>query len=437
MNGLKSLGMNIASEEQTGTGTQEENTEDEATRPADWPSPLAKEAFHGIPGLIVSEIEPHSEADPAAHLLHTLAMFGNAIGPKPHFRVEDSKHRGNINVVIVGKSSRSRKGTSEGRIRRIFENAMPDWTKKCMTCGLSSGEGLIWAVRDAIEARGMVRGQLRNVLDDGVRDKRLLVSESEFSSALKVMSREGNTLSPVIRAAWDTGDLSTLTKNSPAKAIGAHISILGHITKEELIRHLCTTEMSNGFANRILWVCSKRSKLLPEGGNFRAEEHYDLYESLRDVIEHAQQVDEVSKDSDGTVEVYPALTKDAPGMLGSITSRAEAQVTRLSLLYALFDFSEEIAQEHLLAALAVWDYCEASVRCIFGDALGYPDADRILSQLRKTAIGLTRTDIRDLFLRNRSEAQIDAALSYLRQGGLAVSNEERTGGRPIERWLAT
>ena len=71
------------------------------------------------------------------------------------------------------------------------------------------------------------------VIDDGVLDKRLFVIESEFANVLKVMAREGNTLSPVLRRAWDTGDLRTLTKNSPARATGAHISIIGHITRQE------------------------------------------------------------------------------------------------------------------------------------------------------------------------------------------------------------
>ena len=41
------------------------------------------------------------------------------------------------------------------------------------------------------------------VVDAGVKDKRLLVQEGELSQALKVMKREGNTLSPVLRNAWD------------------------------------------------------------------------------------------------------------------------------------------------------------------------------------------------------------------------------------------
>ena len=71
---------------------------------------------------------------------------------------------------------------------------------------------------------------------------------------LKVMTREGNTLSPVIRSAWDSGDLRSLTKNSPARATGAHVSIIGHITKDELRRLLTETESANGFANRFLFL---------------------------------------------------------------------------------------------------------------------------------------------------------------------------------------
>ena len=68
------------------------------------------------------------------------------------------------------------------------------------------------------------------------------------------MSREGNTLSAIIRQAWDSGNLHPLTKNSPIRATDAHISIIGHITREELLRYLTETEQANGFANRFIWL---------------------------------------------------------------------------------------------------------------------------------------------------------------------------------------
>ncbi len=120
--------------------------------------------------------------------------------------------------------------------------------------GMSSGEDLIWNVRDAQEK------------DPGIADKRLFVVETEFSQALKSMSREGNCLSSVIRQSFDDGILRTLTKNNPAVATGAHVSIIAYITLEELRRLMSETDALNGFANRFLWCCVRRSKLLPEGG---------------------------------------------------------------------------------------------------------------------------------------------------------------------------
>ena len=83
------------------------------------------------------------------------------------------------------------------------------WRHSCIQSGLSSGEGLIWAVRDAIfkteraKEKGVVCDYQEVKVDAGVTDKRLLVIESEFASTLKVMAREGNTLSATIRQAWD------------------------------------------------------------------------------------------------------------------------------------------------------------------------------------------------------------------------------------------
>jgi hypothetical protein len=104
-------------------------------------------------------------------------------------------------------------------------------------------------------------------------------------------------------------------------------------------------------------------------------------------------------------------------------------------VYTVLDEARAIAEEHLLAALAVWDYCESSARYIFGDALGNPDADRIRQALRAAPNGLTRTEIRDLFERNRSALEINAALIALEERGLARRVSESTLGRPTERWM--
>jgi hypothetical protein len=291
-----------------------------------------------------------------------------------------------------------------------------------------------------VREKGEVVGYQDVVEDPGVTDKRLLIVEQEFASTLRVMGRDGNTLSATIREAWDSGDLRILTKNSPARASGAHISIVGHITCDEVLRYLDRTEAGNGFANRFLWACVRRSKLLPDGGRIQEVDFAPLTRSLREAAESARKVVEMKRDDQARAlwhKVYPALSQEVPGLLGAVIARAEAQTMRLACVYALLDQSPVVRQEHLQAALAVWRYCEDSARFIFGDTLGDPTADAILRALRRAPDGLTRTEINHLFKGNRSASDIDRALVRLLEMGLAVSRPDvATGGRPAERWYA-
>jgi hypothetical protein len=136
-------------------------------------------------------------------------------------------------------------------------------------------------------------------------------------------------------------------------------------------------------------------------------------------------------------QVYPELSEGKPGLLGSMIGRAEAQTMRLACLYALLGQSKTVHAEHLMAALALWTYCEASARWIFGEALGDPVADEILLALRGTPAGLTKNEIGNLFSRHRRKGQIGRALTLLLEQGLATFEKETTDGRPKERWWAT
>lgn len=389
-----------------------------------WPEPLAPEAFHGLAGEIVHTIEPHSEADPAALLIQLLLAFGSVVGRAPHFVAEADRHGINLFAVLVGETSKARKGSSWGHIKALFSEVDPTWAKDRLTTGLSSGEGLIEAVSDSV-----------------VTDKRLLVVEPELASTLRVMGREGSTLSPTVRHAWDSGNLSVLTKKSPSKATAAHISIVGHITRDELRRYLDRTEAGNGFANRFLFLCVRRSKPLPEGGNLDPNSLSPLVENVKNAANFARSAARVPFDDEARIiwrAVYEPLSDGKPGLLGSVIGRAEAQVVRLACVYALLDRSAAIRRQHLLGAIALWDYCEASARHVFGDALGDPIADELLAALRNAPNGLTRTEIRDHFGRNKTGDQIDRGLSILLDRRLAYYRADPAGsGRPAERWFAT
>jgi hypothetical protein len=414
---------------------------------APWPETPGDEAFHGVAGEIVRSIEPHSEADPVALLVQLLVAFGNAIGRRAHFRVEADRHYTNLFAVLIGQTSKGRKGTSLGQARNLLRQVDTDWDGKCVQSGLSSGEGLIFAVRDAVcrPGRPSKKGTIPNndgnvaVADAGVEDKRLLVVEPEFAQCLKVMSREGNILSTVIRQAWDSGDLRTLTKNSPTKATGAHISLIGHVTEDELRRYLSETEQANGFGNRFLWVCSRRSKFLPDGGQVPEVALAPLVKRLGLAVEFAQGQREIERSEQAKEmwrSMYESLSEGKAGLLGALCGRGEAQVTRLAMIYALLDRSGTIKSKHLQAALAIWNYVEASVRYTFGDPVGDATADTILAALRFQPEGLSRTNISNLFARHRNAAEITRALDQLQKLGHAQVVASNTDGRNEHRWFA-
>ena len=109
---------------------------------------------------------------------------------------------------------------------------------------------------------------------------------------------------------------------------------------------------------------------------------------------------------------------------------------RLATLYATLSCSQVIRAEHLEAGLAVWEYCEASARYIFGDVLGDPTADTIMQALRQAPNGLTRTAINDLFGGRRPSTEISRALTALQELGRARVSRHETGGRPTDVWSA-
>jgi hypothetical protein len=393
--------------------------------PAGWPT-LDTLALQGLAGDFVRAVAPHTEADPAAVLAQFLAAAGNALGRSAYFVADGSRHHANLFPVIVGKTAKARKGTSWRWVDTFMRRADDDWGLRLQS-GMSSGEGLITAVRDP------------NGDDPGVIEKRLFVIEEELGRVFKVLGRDGNTLSAIIRNAWDGVDLQVMTK-TPVRASGAHISVVAHITLEELTALLSATDAANGVANRFLWVCARRSKLLSEGGTVEDSALNSLTSRLQWALSGCRNGGRITRSTEAKklwAEEYERLSEESDGRLGMVTSRGDAQVTRLSLVYALLDGSNTIEPRHHHAAVALWRYCEDSARFIFGDALVDLDADKLLKALRAAPNGLDRTAISsNLFKRHRTADEITQKLQQLADSGLAQLTTTATGGRPVHVWRA-
>ncbi|MHB1539130.1 MAG: YfjI family protein [Solirubrobacteraceae bacterium] len=396
--------------------------------PEGWPTPPEPAVYHGLAGEIVGRIAPHTEADPVAILSQLLIGFGAAVGRGAWFQVEATRHHPNEFLILVGESSRARKGSSWDHVRRLITSADPTITGRILT-GLSSGEGLIWAVRDP-------GGQ-----DPGVADQRLLVIEPEFVSVLKAVGREISTLSPTLRSAWDGRPLAILTRSAPARASDAHISVIGHITATELRHHAGPVELANGLLNRFLIVGCRRVRLLPEGGEPDPLKGTGLQRRLAKALASAGDAGQLRLSTPARrtwSEIYQQLAEPQPGIAGAISARAEAHTIRLALIYALTDNTRQIQPVHLNAALALWDYTRRSAAWSLERTAADPLAQQIHGALRHALPGgLTRTQLRDLHHRNPTTQQLDDALASLAHDGKITSQRVLTAGRPAQLWSAT
>jgi hypothetical protein len=398
-------------------------SDDSEPSPAPPTPALADSALYGIAGRVVRSLAPHTEADPAAVLLQFLAAFGNLVGPVPHCRVGATRHGLNLFVVLVGESSKARKGTSWRQISSLFAEADPPWSARRVTTARPTASSILYALRDQQPAA----------------DRRLFLLSEEFASVLHTLGRETSQLSPLLRCAWDGGDLSAHDGHHPVQVTAAHISIVGHVTQADLAHHLSHTESANGFANRCLWTSVRRSKSLPDGGSLPAEQQSSLASELRRTLDwvHGQNEILFSRTSAARElwnDRYAALSQGREDAYGAATSRAEAQVLRLSAIYAALDSSPLIDACHLQAALAVWDYCCASARLLFDTAPIDPTARRISQALDVTPEGLSRVQIRALFNRHVSKERIDLALEQLMTLGLVNSETSGKRGRPATLW---
>lgn len=387
------------------------------------PPALDGAALHGVAGFLVRTLAPHTEADPAAVLLQFLAAFGNLVGPGPHCRVGATRHGLNLFVILVGESSKARKGTSWRQISSLFDEAAPLWSSGCVTTTRPTPNTILQALRD----------------QQPVTDRRLFLLSEEFASVIQVLGREAGQLSPLLRRAWDGGDLCSHDGHRYVEASSAHISLVGHVTQSELAHHLSRIESHNGFANRCLWTCVRRSQSLPDGGSLPHEQHSEIASELRRTLDWVQSQDELlfSRTPDACKlwnDGYAALSQGREDAYGAATSRAEAQVLRLSAIYAALDRTRLIDACHLQAAFAVWDYCRASARVLFDTAPIDPTAQRIGQALEVSPEGLTRMQIRALFHRHVSKERIDLALEQLVKLGLIHRKIAAGRGRTTTHW---
>ena len=412
----------------------------------EWPM-FSFAACPGILGEFVKLATRDSEADPAAVAITTLVRFcaeiyGHAPNQGPHLYIGETIHPPRLFAVICGNSSKARKGTSRHPVTKVFGREhctladLREWglPLPARESGgpLSTGEGLAYHVRDeSDEERERRQRQNPNEPIREKDDKRLIVQDEEFASGLTCIKREGNTLSMGIRCFWDTGNYAPLTKNNPITVRGAHINIITHITMQELAVCLGDVQAVNGFGNRFLWICARRSKLVALPPRMPEAELAPIQRELWRLVAKAQKRGAMTLTA-STKEIwegiYPEISKEHSGLVGGIINRAESQTLRLALVYALLDGKGIIDESHLQAALAMWGYAQDSALYIFGDRAADPLEARVLALLEQGP--LSATDLSRAFSGHVSKERLQPILQQLEAQRRISITKQKNGGRP-------
>jgi hypothetical protein len=404
----------------------------------------ADAAYHGVVGTWAKEMAPHTEADPAALLFQLMARVMNMVGfgtdssgehqPQfdakgrangPHIRLGGAVHHARLFPVIVGASAKARKGHSDKEVTYFLKSVDADLVARSRMGGFASGEGLVAAVSDKYDRQG----ELIEVVE-----KRVIVYETELASLLAAGSREGSRLSPLIRNAYDGDPLENRKSKETQCAEDAFVSLIGHITEEELRIKLSECEIRNGFANRLMFVCARRQRKLPLGGMMPTEKFNTLVARLKIAINRARGLGELKMSAECEArwaEVYDSFSDEA-GVAGALLARAETHTLRMAVAYAALDGSETIEVHHLNAAYALWQYVEASTRRMFRHHSGDPDAQKLLQELRAVyPYGLSHTDQYNLFGRHVSAPKLTGIRKDLIAKGLVQEVKETAKTHPL------
>lgn len=396
-------------------------------------SPPDPRVYRGLFGHLVDLANNYTEAAPISVLAHLIVMFGVAINRTPHFMIGPTRHGLNEFMVNVGPSGTGRKGTAGDAAGAFFNEAWPEFWRRCVRDGANTGQGLLYHLRDPVSDKE------GNITDEGVTDKRMLLFESEFSTLLRLSEKENNPLTGYLRKFWDGRYvIASMVKNQGDTVTGGHVGVIGHITAADLKANLSESSKLNGFAGRFLWIYSARDKLIPRPGSMQDDPAFGhLCHALRQAIDYAKSTLHIDFDAEaGDLwdSLYRSMSDTPPGRIGEMLTRGPAHVRRLASIYALAEHSHSIGAEHLRAALALWDYSLASARLIFGDEVDH-NAVKVLDALRAAEpVGLKRTEVSSkLFGKNKRSAKLDKILAELINSRRIYTYQGETGpkgGRP-------
>ena len=401
------------------------------------------EMFLGPIGDLTRVVAPHVPWDPVALHVQLVVALGNYLGFAPHIPEGATLRRPNLFLALVGGTG-SGKGSSfawaEWVLRHLDDRYLVDRT----TTAVGSGQGLLAKITDTVFTLNAAGDEV--VAIEGSDDKRVLYVEEELGQLFtRMLAQDG--IEKMITKAWDSGLLETTTKKESMRCEQPHVSIIGHITPDELFDRLEHRLVDNGFSNRWLYMLIKPTqvKFLEP----RPEDVPDLAEACAILT---GTIRSFSSSYDGqpfhlTSQAHDLFAATArhmadrhdTGAMAKQTARWRSTIFKFAMIYAAAEGTTAISDSHFLAARATYAYATRSARAFFGSMSGNENVDRFLSMWRADGYrNVTLTDITEMFSRNLTAVKRNAMLDRLRRDGLiAVETRVSSGGRPATEVVYT
>jgi len=396
--------------------------------------------FNGLVGEMVDVYKGCTEAAPETIAVQFLVACGSLFDRGPYFKL-GREQRCNEFLLLIGPSAIGRKGESLDKAQHIPRLADPEWYANSGG-GLTSGEGLIDAVRDEVVAT-TPKGK-EYVKHPSVDDKRLFAKQSEFAAVLKQGQRHGNILAETLCDFWDGEEyVRSRSKGEPRCATGAHVSIVAHSTPEDIREFLTERLQANGFANRFVTFYSKKCCDLPIPGDEDSREESKLADHLAAIVEKARREPVRYSLSKEALRLWEQEHKRLseppyPGLVQAMLARSAAHAIRFAMIYAVLGGSKDyILLPHLESALAVMAYSEASVLHLWKGRSGDKRVDKVRELTAEPGSRISLSEIQAAFGKHLYGQDLtDVVNDAVALGGRKIETK-KTGGRDLTELVNT
>jgi hypothetical protein len=332
-----------------------------------FPDPPAAIAFEGLCGDVVASLAAQTDASEAGLLATFLTMAGGVLAVRGYYHGD---HPSGVMTTLVGNSSTGRKGTTTVAVWDALLSGMGAQYEQRFD-GLNSGEGLVFALQE---------------MQKGGAHAHAIMVEEEFSRILTVTRREGSTLDSQLRVAFDARPLQVRTR---AKAANLRVDVpyclaaLCGITPKELKSLLTQVSLSNGSANRWLWVPVERREVHASGTS-AYQLPYEVAQELRAAHEAAAPGGARVATSGAAAEIlnaYGEFLTGLEGTAGDLSRRFNVIAFRLALTHAALERSWTVEQRHVDRSIALTEYARSGLYWVFGSSTGAAGADHLARRL--------------------------------------------------------